>query len=293
MQSIFSTACDWSSHLTAGVSAITILSLLFWKADDVFSDSGRKLVYARIMSTAARPDDPSLAAELSGFLANYYSRHVPARRFFIYLAGFSFGPMLMMLSFYIAQTPGLLCQLLSDSMASRLFFGQVLGNGMIVLLITNFFGFLFDQMILGASPQFRSSTIYRVLILEMFVKIVIFIIVTAVVYVAYAAYAGSFSGKLELALRAVTPTIRDAIAFRNLTTVYLYAAVIASLPLFVIALIRVLSNHPSIARVTERCLFFLNFENKPVRTLAVVLGILFALFSAVAYVLISALSAVI
>lgn len=290
MTPFLSSACEWSSHLTAGISASAILGLLFWKADDLFSDSGRKLVYARIMATASRPDDPALAAELSDFLGGFYSRKVPAGRFFGFLLGFSVGTMLMVLAFYIAQTPGLFCQLLSDPMASRLFFGQVIGNGMVVLLLSNYFGLLLNQLAFGVAPRFRSSTIYVVLLVEMLVKIVIFIVVTAVVYVAYAIYADAFTGSPVRALKAVAPTIRDAIAFGNLTSVYLYATIIFSLPLFIVALIRFMSTHPSVSHVMERSLFFLNFENKPVRTLAVALGILFALFSIVAYVVVGLLA---
>jgi hypothetical protein len=290
MTTFFSSACEWSSHLTAGITSGAILGLLFWKADDLFSDSGRKLVYARIMATASHPDDPALAAELSTFLGGFYSRKVPAKRFFGFLVGFSVGPMVMVLAFYIAQTPGLLCQLVSDPMASRLFFGQVIGDGLIVLLLSNFFGLLLDQIVFGAAPQFRSSAIYAVLLAEIFVKVIIFILVTAVVYVAYAVYADDFTGSPMRALKAVVPTIRYAIAFGNLTSVYLYATVIFSLPLFIVALIRFMSAHPSFSYFAERSLFFLNFENRPVRTLAVALGVLFALFSIIAYVIIGILS---
>jgi hypothetical protein len=194
------------------------------------------------------------------------------------------GPLLALI-----DEPASVCQLITDAAASRLFFGQVLGNGLVVLLATNFVGYFFDQFMIGKSPQSGISLISRMLPIDILIKLGSFVVFTTVSYVLYAYFAEAFLGDPIVAIRTVVPTISEAIWYRNLTAVYLYSAAFGSLPIFIIAALRFLAVHPRISRAATAAIFWLQFlENKPIRLLAIVLGTFLAGFSVAAYVVLAA-----
>lgn len=93
---------------------------------------------------------------------------------------------------------------------------------------------------------------------------------------------GSFSGDRLLALNAVLPTLKDAVTFTNITGAYLYAAAFAGLPLFVAAVVELMQMRPQLGKVISGVFFFLPFHKNPIRSIAFVVGVFFAVFSFIA-----------
>jgi hypothetical protein len=179
--------------------------------------------------------------------------------------------MIVTLGFYVARTPGLFCQLTTDTMALRRFFGQVLDDGLLVLLATNFVGYFFDQFAIGKSARSAISYIWQILLADILVKLLAFVVFTAASYILHAKFADAFMGDPTLAIQAVAPTISGARFYENLTAVYLYAAALGSLPIFVVALLRLLAAYPRLSRAVVAVLTWLSlFENRPIRLLAVI-----------------------
>jgi hypothetical protein len=267
------------AQVSSSAVIVTIASFLFWKADNVLSDAGRKYLYEGILNIAKEPNNPRLQESIQHFLARYYSRNLSPLAFAGFLLAFSMASLLILLCIYIAVSPGLFEQLLIDSAARARFFGYLTGNGLIVVLAVNFFGYFHDQYRLGKSDDPSLLDISHVFLTGMLLKVSLFVVVTAAVYVAFATYGDSFLGSPMLALQSVPATILYGIAFQNLTGVFLYSTAISSFPIFIVALIRVLSSHPHIAAIAHATLFFLNFENRPIRALSVLLGIFLAFFA--------------
>ena len=88
-----------------------------------------------------------------------------------------------------------------------------------------------------------------------------------------------------IALKAVLPTLRGAATFQNLTGVYLYACAISALPLFVAACVHLMQTNPALSRLVRSFFFFLPFQDRPMRSIAFVLGVFVALFGFVVSVL--------
>ena len=87
------------------------------------------------------------------------------------------------------------------------------------------------------------------------------------------------------AIRAVPITIREALYFRNLTSVYIYSLLLSSFPIYVAVLVKLLAVSPKFAKVTQRALFFFPIAEKPLRAAAIV----FALFAGVFCLALSAM----
>jgi hypothetical protein len=128
------------------------------------------------------------------------------------------------------------------------------------------------------------------LFVDVVIKVVVFIVLTAPIYVAYANTKGAFTGSTRIALAKVGPTILLAAKFQNLTAVYLYSLAISSLPLYLAALLRAMADHARFSAAVRSVFFWLPFNDKPVRALATVLGCFFALFAMTAGLFASAAS---
>jgi hypothetical protein len=288
-----STIRDLIAHASASTVIVGSVSFLFWKADGLLSDSGRKLIYSHITKIANEPTDPNLLETIKIFLGRYYARDIRPGTFFLYLFGFSSVSLIILLSIYIAQTDGLFVQLISDKFARATFFQYVFVNGFFVVLIVNFVGYFYDQYRFGSSTTLALRNVSKIFLAEIALKIILFVVVTAAVYVVLALLTDSFLSSPILALEAVPATILSAITFKGLTGVYLYSVAISSFPMFVIALIDFMGSHPRAAAAICGGLYFLDFENKPIRALSALLGTFLALFGFLSFAVVASINSIV
>jgi hypothetical protein len=271
------------AHASRAVGAVAILVTTFWKGDDLISSDGRKLIAARINGVIAAPGE---AAAIEEMVRAYFSGRLPAVRFAANVMLFTISSMLLLLVIYIALTPNFLTSLINDPMQRSALFSQFFIDGLTKTFVANYVGF--------SIYSYRSERVdfdpAKSLFIDVVIKVVVFIALTAAIYVAYANVTGAFAGKTATALAAVGPTILLAAKFKNLTAVYLYSLAISSLPLYLAALARALSDYPRFAAVIGSLFFWLPFQDKPVRALATVLGCLFAVFAVTAGIFAAAIS---
>jgi hypothetical protein len=274
---------DLLSHLTRGLGAIAIIGATFWKGDDLVSEDGRKLISARLDAAISSPD-ANISRQVAAVARAYFSRRMPALAFIRNVLIFTIAAFLLLLTIYISLIPGFFGQLVSDADARWRFLGRLLGNGFVVTFVTNYIGFSVYAVRVDQA-DFRAA---RSLFVDIIVKVAAFIAITAVTYVVYANVYGSFSGSTHLALRAVGPTIIDAIWFRDLTSVYLYSVAISSLPLYLSFLVELMAYSPPFSRFVQLAFFWLPFRDKPIRTLALIFGTFFAVFASATAILVTA-----
>jgi hypothetical protein len=253
-------------QLTRGASAVIILLGAFWKGDNLLSEGGRKQMYEALSSTTQS------TVRTLAIVDRYFSDNVPTRRFMLNTLIFSCAALLLLLIAYISLIPGMWTSLREDSFQRSEFLAQIVGNGLPVVFVVNYLGFVAYAQI--HRPQFgRNISAVAALALDMAIRILLFLVTTAIIYVLFADLAGSFKGDDILALRAVGPTLMDAATFRNLTGVYLYACAISALPIFLAAIIELMQRSPLVSKIVRGIFFFLPFENRPLRSIAVVLGV--------------------
>lgn len=163
----------------------------------------------------------------------YFALDMPAMRFARNTLVASLLGLLPLLVLYIALTPGFAAQLMGGGPALCRFLRQVLTNGLPVVLVVNYAGFFLFAWAVNRQPG-RGRVL--VLLVDLPMRIVLFIILHAVIYTVSADWFGSFGGSRLTALRVVAPTLAQSALFRNISGVYLYATLVSALPLYVAAI---------------------------------------------------------
>lgn len=177
------------------------------------------------------------AADIETAILQALDRHfapgLPAGRFARNLLLLSLAGLLPTVALYVALSPGMAAHLLAGGAAGGRFLRQVLTNGLPVVFAVNAASLLFY-----ASLRSGRSGPGRIVALDLLARVGLFLALHALVFAGSALAFGSFGGDPVQALRVVAPTLMQAAAFGNLSGAYLYATVIAALPLHIAALAR-------------------------------------------------------
>lgn len=133
-----------------------------------------------------------------------------------------------LLVLFVALTPGFASHLMQGGPALSLFLRQVLTNGLPVVFLVNYAGFFLFATIMAKPGQIRARR--WLILLDPALRVALFVALHALIYVLSADVFGSFGGSKSTALRVVAPTLARAALFENISGVYLYAVVLAGLP---------------------------------------------------------------
>tara|TARA_R110002094_G_scaffold142996_9_gene133141 strand:- start:76 stop:717 length:642 start_codon:yes stop_codon:yes gene_type:complete len=144
---------------------------------------------------------------------------------------FSIAALLPILLVYVLIMPGFASALLGGGPALWRFLRQVLTNGLPVVFVVNYVGFFLYALSQDTGTKGRDPAVY--LLLDFAVRVLIFLLLHAVIYVLSADWFDSFGGSRITALRVVAPTLARSALFENISGVYLYATLISALPLYV------------------------------------------------------------
>ncbi len=269
---------DALSFLTGSTAVILAVVTALFNADTLISKRGRELIQKLIDQSIQSPERSEIRSALAELLRSYFGKDTPAWHFFATVAGFTLASLAVVLVAYLFKTPGFYTQLTSNWTALLEFAKQFLLNGFIVTFVVNYVAFSAYALVLRRFAELSLATGLLTLVGDVVVKILLFILVTGLTYLAFATAFGSFGGDVRGALDAVIPTIEPALRFENLTGVYLYSVTMSSLPIFLVVVIGLLAASPRLKKLVVRLIFWLPFEDKPVRFMAVVLGIFIVVF---------------
>ena len=163
-------------------------------------------------------------------MERYFSLDMPAWRFARNTLVASILGLLPLLALYIALTPGFAAHLFAGGPTLGRFVRQILTNGLPVVFVVNYVGFFLFSWARYKHPGGRGLGL--VLLLNMPIRVILFIVLHAVIYVISADWFGSFGGNRLTALRVVAPTLAQSAMFQNISGVYLYATLVSALPLY-------------------------------------------------------------
>ena len=149
---------------------------------------------------------------------------------------FSLAGLLPVLIFYVLLSPGFASALAGGGPALRRFLRQVVTNGIPVVAVVNYVGFFLFALCHERPKSSRDPAIY--IAVDFFLRLVLFVGLHALIYVASADWYGSFGGSRATALRVVAPTLARSALFENISGVYLYATLVSAIPLYVSAIRR-------------------------------------------------------
>lgn len=170
------------------------------------------------------------AGMLKRRMDRYFSLALPIATFARNVAVVSLAALLPLLAVYVALQPGFAALLIDGGPALWRFLRQVATNGFPVVFIVNYVGFFLYARFTAKSPERRKGSI--LICTDMTVRVSLFILLHAVIYVVSADWFDSFGGSKETALRVVAPTLARSALFDNISGVYLYAALLGALPIY-------------------------------------------------------------
>tara|TARA_Y100001968_G_scaffold1335_1_gene1066 strand:- start:2511 stop:3368 length:858 start_codon:yes stop_codon:yes gene_type:complete len=259
---------DFSYFNASLVSVMAILATL-WKADDVvLSKAGAKIIYKSIKNTVNEPEKSEVSKVINGIINSYFLPSSGTLKFFFNVFTLTISSLLVTLSVYVAKTNGM-----SEQVFRITFLTQFFGNGFLVTYLVNFFIFLSYPVLIHKVSMIDVKRALLVLALDGFLKSSLFIVFTAITYLFFAEFYGSFSGSKVLALKAIPETLSLAVTFDNLTSVYLYSTLLSSFPIFIVVFINIMANSPRLSLLIRSVLFWLPFEEKPIRAISIVFSI--------------------
>lgn len=166
-------------------------------------------------------------------MQNLFSANMPGLRFVINVMAFSLVALVPVLLIYVMRTPGFSSALMDGGPALSRFLRQVLTNGLPVIFIVNYVGFFLFAVLneKGTNSVIRRYSFF----FDVVIRVALFLVLHAFIYVLSAGWFGSFGGSRATALSVVAPTLARSALFENISGVYLYATLVSALPLYVTA----------------------------------------------------------
>jgi len=168
-------------------------------------------------------------------MERYFSLEMPATRFVLNTLIASLLGLALLLFLYVALTPGFASHLARSGPAFGQFMRQVLTNGLPVVFLVNYAGFMLFAWTVAQLRDNR-ATLTFILIFDPFLRVLLFIALHAFIYVLSVDWFASFGGNRITALKVLAPTLARSALFENISGVYLYATVVSALPLYVVVL---------------------------------------------------------
>ena len=161
--------------------------------------------------------------------------------------------LLPLLLLYILLSPGFASMLLDNRMALGRFVRQVLTNGLPVVFTVNYLSFFLYALM--KDGQRWTNVPEFILLIDLPVRIIVFVALHGLIYVISADWFGSFGGDRWQALRVVGPTLVRSAFFENISGVYLYATMVSALPLYMTAIQRVLDKRSGRTTLLRRFIY--------------------------------------
>lgn len=168
----------------------------------------------------------------------YFTLDVPFHKFVANTLIASCLSLVPLLLIYVLLTPGFATMLLDNRLALGRFLRQVVTNGLPVVFVINYISFFLFALITDRTRKTTAPAL--ILLIDVPVRVVVFIGLHALIYVLSADWYGSFGGDRMRALLVVGPTIMNSAYFGNISGVYLYATLVSALPLYTAAIEKIL-----------------------------------------------------
>lgn len=149
----------------------------------------------------------------------HFSAQLPFGPFCRNVTVLSILSLLPFLVVFVALTPDFAKILVANPTALSRFSRQVVTNGLPVIVIINYVGFIAAY---GALQDANRSTI-RHITLDSIARAGAFVVLHILIYVLSADWFGSFGDDRWTALRVVGPTLERSFLFENISGAYLYA----------------------------------------------------------------------
>ena len=262
-----------------------MLLAMFFGADNLLGKDASKALSDAIDDVAKSPNDSNAAKSLENFLDDNFSPKNGTGNFLLSIFLLTVFSLLFFLALYTARVTSLFDQLMTKG-----FLAQFIGNGLVITFMVNYFIFTQYRNLLSIFAKDSIWKNFMWIIADICLKCILFIGLTAIIYVIFAVFAGAFHGSALTALGAVPITIWKALFFENLTSVYIYSMLLSSMPIYLVVIIKLMINSNNFYKFVQRLLFLLPIKEKPIRAAACLFAGLLGVFGVTASVILKTLT---
>lgn len=257
--------------VTAGL-VLGILALLLWTADEVVARRSGLGPHRRLDGLTADGRSPLLVAD--SFLDGRHG--LPALLWHGFTA--SAASLGVALAIYVYLVPGFAAQLVDNRFALDVVLRRILLDGLPVVFLVTLAAVAVHAA--RATPERRDTRRPgRMLAADIAIRVSIFFVVLMLRFVILARFGGYFGGRIDSALRAGVADFGLALRFGDIAGVYLYAALLASWPMVVAAMVEAIRRVAGAGRLARAAGRVLPLLDRPVLSLGLVLGAVVVAFA--------------
>lgn len=270
---------DLAILIAGGFGTFVVLVVFVWNWDRAILSEVAGALMAPIRAGQRAGEAQATALAETVLETSIGPRRSPLRLAW-YVAGATSVSLIVLGFFYFSSLGAEAVAFFSSWESVRRFSYQFLSVGFLTVFLVNYLAVGFIGPLGPRIARQGPGGVVRFLLFELLIRVVALVVVTAVLYAAYAEFGGAFGGSWEKALSAIPETLALAFRFSNLSSVYVYAALIGGFPVALVLLIKLSARYRIIADFWCRLDRLGLLTDKPVRIAGCTLG-LFALVLAV------------
>lgn len=258
--------------LPAGIAWALSVGAFFSKGDEYLSPELRKSFAAWLKGVDISAPSQSVPNVFLSIFDRIFGPDPFRFRFMAASFLLSITAITLFLAYYVSRLPWFGVSLWNDPDQRAAVAGQLLSFVFLVNLVVDWLCLSYCQSVVVQMQKgwsWRSIPLF--LAKDILVKSFFIVAGTAFVYVNYTAANGAFDGKMGLALGALPQTLWEALLFRNLSSVYVYASLVSSLWLWgyltAVCLVRMLNVVPHGLSFLK---WALPIDERPIRSIGVI-----------------------
>lgn len=262
---------ELAATMAGGATILGITAACLWNRDDRLPDAAGSRV-ARSLD-ARRPADPAAAEALArAILDTSVAASRPARAVAAHLLRVSAATLVVAAVVYLMTLPAYAPAFFGDPESLARFLGRLFSSGLVTVFLVGWVAGSVTGGIAGRIAAAGPAGVLAFLLLDLTVRLAALVAITAATYVLFSQAAGSFGGSWQTAIGVVPATLAVALAFESLTSVYVYAALLGGVPLYLILLVKLSARHRCFAALWVRLARAVPIRHRPLRFFGLLLG---------------------
>ena len=273
-----------------GGAVLGLIATAFWQADNFIGETARRDIVSHLYNAMDNPNKSVATKRIMQFYDHYLSPKLPWSHFLFNVLIFTSISMFTLLLLYLAQLNIHVFEYFTPGTESTAFWTAFFMDGFLKVFLVNYIAFSIGHYFLHRLKSFRVWVWLMAIVVDIFLKIVLFLLLTIISYYFFARLGLRFSGNTSEAINSVMPTLMHGLPFNNLSAVYLYSISISSLPLYVILTMIILANKPNWRMGIDKIFYWLPLSEHPIRLAAIGLGLVFGIFMSAATIFIRVFS---
>lgn len=250
---------------------------LTWKADDAFTAEFKRWIAEKFRGigkqAGQRRNWPAL---VGGVLDHAFGRDAYSVKFISRALATSIISVALFFGVYLSFTPMFFTSIVEDPFQREQVFRQLLSISLLTNCLTDYLCLCYCREVIWQMEHDKEGRhISYFLLKDIVIKAIIFTVSMAATYVMFAETEQSFGGSEIIALKALPLTLWEGFQFRNMSSVYIYAAIMSSFWLWGYLLSwKALELAAKMPRMIQVMNWMFPLDDRPIRSFGIVVSVI-------------------